>query len=121
MNNENEVSFEEMQIIVNDKSNELSKKLNKRVFPLLFLYENEYVAGYFTEPSREQKAIAIGKFTKTNSIQLAGMDLLNWNLIKESSDVRFTSQESKYDGLIFGASESLMSTIEILANEHKKK
>ena len=116
-----QLTLEQMKVIVENKSIELRNKLNKKVFPIMCLMDDEYIVGYLTEPTREQKAIALGKLTKTNSIFSAGMDLLTWNLIKEASDVRLFSDDSKYDGLIFAAAEEAMLTIEILTNEAKKK
>ena len=119
INPQEEVTLESMQALVEAKASELSKTLNKMVIPLLFEMNNEYIVGYAEELTRYQKSLAIGKMAK--SAVAAGEELLNYCLIKNISDARFTSTDSKYDAMIFGAAMKMMDTINIISDLSKKK
>jgi hypothetical protein len=110
-----EVTPESMQEYVKTKTNEIRLKLNKNIIPFMSILDNEYIVGFATEPTRDMKAIALGKATKGPLV--AGLELLNWCLLPEYSDARFLSTDSKYDALVFSAALKIMNTIEVLTDQ----
>ncbi len=118
------VTLAEMQDFVEKKAaelkNELAKETNgKNIIPILIPYKEEYIVGYAVEPNRYQKSLALGKMSK--SAFLAGTELLDYCLLKKHSDIRLYSEDSKYDAVVFGAAMKMVDTIEVIADECKKK
>lgn len=112
---ENEITKESMVELIKKTTNDLKMSLNTRIIPFCSTMNDEYIVGYATEPTREMKAFALAKAAKSPLI--AGMELLNYCLIKDATDVRYFSTESKYDPMIFGAAIKIMDSIEIQADE----
>lgn len=111
------VTKESMQELVSAKAEELRMKLNHQVIPLLTNLNNEWIVGYARYPSRYEKAIVFGKIAK--SMLLAGLDLMDYCLLKDYSDARLYSEDQKYDGIINSAAFKLIATIDIATDECK--
>ncbi len=110
-----EQTRETINEMVNAKVLELKSSKGGNIIPFVGLLNDEYIVGYATEPTREMKAFALAKSAKSPLI--AGMELLKWCAIPEVTDVRFFSEDNRYDSLVYMAGMKLMNTIEILEDQ----
>lgn len=116
-----QLTLAEKQAEVNAKAEELSKKYNVKVHPILFKLteDGEFVEGYFKEPPRSQKlrvmdAINTGALTVTSA-------LFDAYVCREDSDPRITSEEPANDGYYIGAVSAMYNVITMAVNLVKKK
>ncbi len=100
------------------KLDELKIKYNIGIIPLLIYYNNEYIMGFVREPNRSQKSLALSKRYKSK--YWAGMEILDICLIREHSDERLYSMDSKYDDLVLTAAFKIVDEIEYLSNNSGK-
>lgn len=114
-----DLTLEQMQEIVESKSNELSKKLGRKVMPLLFNHNDEWIVGYVQQPTRTVVRVAVDKMEKFGKIE-AGDLILQSSLIKEESDQRIISEESEYDGVNMGACLEVLNLIDVSLSVVKK-
>lgn len=114
-----DLTLEQMQDIVEKKSQELTTKLNKKVMPLLFNHKDEWIVGYVQQPTRTVVRVAVDKMEKFGKIE-AGDLILQSSLIKEESDIRIISEESEYDGINMGACLEVLNLIDVSLSVVKK-
>lgn len=115
----NEVTLEQMQILVDAKAAELSKKLGLKVIPMLFKLNEEFIVGYLKQPTRSTVRIAVDKMEKFGRIE-AGDLLLQTSLIQEESDRRIIDESPLYDGINMGACLEALNLIEVNLSVTKK-
>lgn len=104
---------------VEAKAEELSKKLEIKIHPLLFMPEGEEIVGFMKEPNREFKKICIDLFYKGQTTE-AGSLILEAMLIKEESDERILSEKPEHDYIYLGALMEAIGIVKYIANAIKK-
>lgn len=122
-NNLKDLTFEQINDLVQKNAEELSKTKGKKVLPLLIndagfdSKEGNWVIGYFYAPSLRQKMSMMDSLEKDKFFK--GFQLLKQNLITENSDVRFLQEENDAcHGIIMGASiEVANKSIDIALNQ----
>lgn len=106
---------------IQEKSDELSKIHNCKVFPIVFkaVEGGEDVVGYIKEPPRFVKMRVMDKgLTQPVS---AASEVVDAYLIKEESDPRIYSESSENDVYSIGATMEAYSLIKMAVNQFKKK
>jgi hypothetical protein len=105
------------------KAEEISKKINKKVYPLVFMRPDtqEVFVGFIQEPSRNAKMEAFDIMSSKESLSLAGEVILSSSIIKEESHEAFSSLDSKYDDVYMGGCIDSLGHISVLINSLKKK
>lgn len=113
---ERQVALDKEIVIAKEKADKLTEEKKHTVVPMVFLFGDEIVTGYFKEPSRMQKAAVWDKSIKEGPT-LAAAEILPHLIDKENSDARFLDESSKYDSLFFGACMSIYSVVKTLVNQ----
>lgn len=104
------------------KAEELSKKINKNVYPLVFVRsEKEIYVGFIQEPTRPAKMEAFDVLSAKESMTLAGEVILSTSLMKEESHEAFAVVDSKYDDVYMSACVDCLGHVKALMNVLKKK
>lgn len=105
------------------KAAEISKKIGKTVYPLVFLRPatQEVFVGFIQEPSRAAKMEAFDIMSSKESLSMAGEVILSTSILKEESHEAFYSSESKYDDVYLGGCVDSLGHISVLINSLKKK
>lgn len=105
------------------KADELAKKLNKNVYPLVFVRPSsrEVFVGFIQEPTRAAKMEAFDIMSSKESMSLAGETIIQTSLIKEESHEAFSSDESKYDDVYMSGCIDSLGHVKVLINSLKKK
>ena len=108
---------EEIQL----KADELSQKHGSEVYPLVFMVEGseEQVIGFLKEPPRFVKLRVMDKGL-TSPISAAS-EVVDAYLIKEESDARIYSEDSKSDKYYIGATLEAYNMVTLAVNQFKKK
>ncbi len=108
--------YRDRNIIIEEKIKEIKRKVKDLeeiykciIIPILILFRGEYISGFLKEPNRYSKSLAISKMAK--SVYIAGLELMDSCLLREYSDEKLYSEESKYDGLILKAADIVMGSI----------
>lgn len=111
------ITKEEKQIELEQKAAELSKSLNCKVHPLLFMTEDGegFVTGFVKEPNRVTKQRYLDKAIQQPAI--ASGELLEACLIREESDPKIMDEDIYY----FGASANMASIVQAAVNLYDKK
>lgn len=122
------MTLEQVQDFCEKKAAELTIQYakengGKNILPIIVYDEDldEYIAGYFTTPTREQKAQALGTLNRTASTESAGLQLMRWCLLEQHSDPRLYSTKEEHDALAFAAANRIILTIKIATEVSKKK
>jgi hypothetical protein len=109
------LSLEEIQDLVNKNAEGLSIKLGVKVYGLLLntggfdSTDGDYVIGYYKVPTLYQKFTIFDNLNSGNKT-LKGFQLLEQNLIKEHSDMKyFDKKDSNNDAIIIGASLDIIN------------
>lgn len=116
---EKDLSLEEMQLLVDEKSIELGKSLNVKVTPLLFEVNGDWIVGYLKSPNRNAVRVAYDKYEKYGKLE-AGALLLEICLIQENSDKRIIDENPLYDGINNWACMEAFKLIEFSISLTKK-
>lgn len=120
---EKKPTFEELrkqyQAEVEAKAEELSKRENTKVYPFLFMKEdNTPVMGYIKEPNRFAKIRLLDKGEQIGNYTAAA-EMLELCLLPES-DPRIKSDLPENDHIFFGACLECQKIIRIAVNQIKK-
>ena len=110
-----------MQEEIQKKADEIGKRLNCKVLPIVFKDEEsgEDIIGFMREPNRMMKLRVLDK--AMTSPVTAASELFDAVLIKEESDARFSSEKSEDDKYYLGGTMAVYSTVQMSVNTFKKK
>lgn len=110
------ITHEEKLAEVEAKAEELSKTLNVKVHPIVFLDGDNYVEGYLKEPDRGTKMVYLDK--AVISPVSAACQLLDWCLIKEHSSPSIMTNDTHYLGAATIA-QNIVTASQNLINKKK--
>lgn len=111
-----------MEQTIEVKAEQLSKALNCTVKPLVFVdaETKEEVVGFVKEPDRLLKLRMLDKSQQDGAFSFAAQ-VYDSILLKEESDPRLSSLDSKYDRYYLGGVMEAYKMVEISINNFKKK
>ena len=106
---------------IEKKVAELSLRENSKVLPIVFKDEDtdEDVVGFIREPNRMVKLRVMDK--SISAPATASAELFDAILLKNDSDIRFSSEDSKDDKYYLGGAMEAFKLVEISINTFKKK
>lgn len=103
------------------KADEISKRLGCKVYPLQFFDDNQQpIFAFVREPNRLVKQRALDAALQKGPMVAAG-ELLEAVLIKEESDARVYSEAPENDKYYLGAATAAMELIKVSVDQFKKK
>jgi hypothetical protein len=105
---------------VSDKSEELSKKLDCKVNPIVITYEDEKVVGYFQEPSYDVLMYAVDAY-KNNEVSKAAEAAFADGILKDESDERITSDKRKHAKIKASFTTACIRFVTPMVNEYSAK
>ena len=114
-----ELSLEEMQALVSQQAEKLSKDEGVPVMPLLFKENEEWIVGFVRKPTRTTVRMAVDKMEKFGRIE-AGDLILQASLMPGVSDERILSEKPEFDGINMGACLQCLDLIEVNLSMVKK-
>lgn len=119
MENNEQLTLEQIQEMAEKKATELSNGLGLRVIELIFEQDNEFIVGYLKQPNRHTVRAAYDRMEKYGKLD-AGDVLLDACLIREESDRRILDPNPKYDSIYNWACLEAFRLIEFNISLSKK-
>lgn len=119
MENNEQITLEQIQEMAEKKAAELSGKLNVKVTELIFEQDNEFIVGYLKQPNRLTVRAAYDRMEKYGKMD-AGDILLEACLIRDESDRRILDPNPKYDSIYNWACLEAFRLIEFNISLSKK-